>query len=130
MSSDPDQTFSTSSDTKQRINKATTDDSDEEKITIHRNYADNFVASQLAIHESIPITNPDTELQYLSSSLAAAEYNFWTSKDEPKDDLIDECIDAEKRIEDYIIVTYGRKNSNGLSGEDTFGTTSAITGDF
>ena len=40
-----------------------------------------------------------------------------------------EATDQQKKsVQDYIMETYGRKNPSGLSGAETFGITSGVTG--
>jgi len=42
--------------------------------------------------------------------------------------MMEATTQAKKSMQDYVLVTYGRKNPSGLSGANTFGVTSAITG--
>jgi hypothetical protein len=45
-----------------------------------------------------------------------------------KSEMIQLVTASKKALQDYIMETYGRKNPSGLSGADTFGITSPITG--
>jgi hypothetical protein len=45
-----------------------------------------------------------------------------------KQEVAQITIITKKALQDYIMATYGRKNPGGLSGAETFGVTSAITG--
>ena len=126
MSSVPDQTFSDLDETKDYLNIARSNDDSNEKITTARNAADNYTANQIRLHADIPLSNPDPELTSLSSQLAASYFNQFQN---PMKLEVTEIVKVLKEsVQDYIMVTYGRKNPSGLSGAETFGVTSGITG--
>ena len=62
---------------KRRLNIPDSESSTDTKIEDFMQEADNFVNIQLSPHATIPITNPGPELVSLSSSLAAAIFNYW-----------------------------------------------------
>lgn len=126
MSSTPDQTFSTQNETKDFLNIARSNDDSNEKITTNRNSSDNYVANQLRLHAEVPLTDTDPELSSLASQLAAAYFNQFQNP--MKTEMMDFVKLIKQNVQDYIMETYGRKNPSGLSGAETFGVTSAITG--
>ncbi len=128
MSSTPDQVFSTLNETKDYLNIARSNDDSNEKITTARNAADNYTANQIRLHADIPVSGDDNdpELSSLSSQLAASYFNQFQN---PMKLEVTEIVKVLKQsMQDYIMVTYGRKNPSGLSGAETFGVTSGITG--
>lgn len=126
MSSTPDQTFSTLNETKDYLNIARSNDDSNEKINTARNASDNYTANQIRLHADIPLSIPDPELTSLSSQLAAAYFNQFQNP--RKTEMMEATNQAKKSMQDYVLVTYGRKNPSGLSGANTFGVTSPITG--
>ena len=126
MSSTPDQVFSTLNETKDYLNIARSNDDSNEKITTARNAADNYTANQIRLHADIPVTPTDPELTSLSSQLAASYFNQFQNP--RKTEMMEATKQAKESMQDYILVTYGRKNPSGLSGANTFGVTSGITG--
>ena len=123
--SSPDQTFSDLNETKDFLNIARSNDDSDTKINTARNAADNYVVNQIRLHASVPLT-ADPELTSLSSLLAASFFNQFQN---PRKAEMKEATDQQKKsVQDYIMETYGRQNPSGLSGEDTFGITSPITG--
>ena len=126
MSSTPDQVFSTLNETKDYLNIARSNDDSNEKINTARNASDNYTANQIRLHADIPLSIPDPELTSLSSQLAASYFNQFQNP--RKTEMMEATNQAKKSMQDYILVTYGRKNPSGLSGANTFGVTSAITG--
>ena len=126
MSSTPDQVFSSLNETKDYLNIARSNDDSNEKIQTARNAADNYTANQIRLHADIPVTPTDPELTSLSSQLTASYFNQFQNP--RKTEMMEATIHAKKSMQDYILVTYGRKNPSGLSGANTFGVTSAITG--
>ena len=123
--SSPDQTFSDLNETKDFLNIARSNDDSDTKINTARNAADNYVVNQIRLHASVPLT-ADPELTSLSSLLAASFFNQFQN---PRKAEMKEATDQQKKsVQDYIMETYGRQNPSGLSGEDTFGITSSITG--
>lgn len=126
MSSTPDQTFSDLDETKDYLNIARSNDDSNEKIQTARNAADNYTVSQNRLHATIPLNDPDPELTSLASQLAASYFNQFQNP--MKQEVAQITIITKKALQDYIMATYGRKNPGGLSGAETFGVTSAITG--
>ena len=124
--STPDQTFSTLNETKDFLNIARSDDDSNNKINTSRNSSDNYVANQIRLHATIPLTTTDPELSSLSSQLAASFFNQFQNP--TKTEMIQVVAASKKAVQDYIMETYGRKNPSGLAGANTFGITSPITG--
>jgi hypothetical protein len=124
--STPDQTFSTLNETKDFLNIARSNDNSNNKINTSRNASDNYVVNQIRLHASIPLTASDPELSSLASQLAASYFNQFQNP--MKSEMMQLVTASKKAVQDYIMETYGRKNPSGLSGEDTFGITSPITG--
>ena len=126
--STPDQTFSTLNETKDFLNIARSNDDSNEKINTSRNSSDNYVANQIRLHADIPVSGDDNdpELSSLASQLAAAIFNQFQNP--MKSEMMELVKTTKKSVQDYIMETYGRKNPSGLSGDETFGITSAITG--
>ena len=124
--STPDQVFSTLNETKDFLNIARSNDDSNNKINTSRNSADNYVVNQIRLHASIPIAPSDPELTSLASQLAASYFNQFQNP--MKSEMMQLVAASKKALQDYIMETYGRKNPSGLSGEDTFGITSPITG--
>ena len=124
--STPDQTFSTLNETKDFLNIARSNDNSNIRINTARNSADNYVVNQNRLHGTIPITDPDPELSSLASQLAAALFNQFQNP--IKSELRETVIQVKQAIQDYILETFGLKNPSGLSGADTFGVTTSITG--
>ncbi len=128
MSSTPDQTFSTLNETKDYLNIARSNDDSNNTINTSRNAADNYTANQIRLHSDIPVTGTDNdpELSSLSSQLAATFFNQFQNP--IKTEMRELVLAAKEAIQNYIMETYGQKNPSGLSGADTFGVTSQITG--
>ena len=128
MSSTPDQVFSSPNETKDYLNIARSNDDSNEKIQTARNASDNYTANQIRLHADIPVSGDDNdpELSSLSSQLAASYFNQFQNP--RKIEMMEATTQAKKTMQDYILVTYGRMNPNGLSGAETFGITSANTG--
>lgn len=124
--STPDQTFSTLNETKDFLNIARSNDNSNNKINTSRNSSDNYVVNQIRLHASIPLVTSDPELSSLASQLAASYFNQFQNP--MKSEMMELVTASKKAVQDYIMETYGRKNPSGLSGEDTFGITSPITG--
>ncbi len=128
MSSTPDQVFSTLNETKDFLNIARSNDDSNNKINTNRNSADNYVVNQIRLHATVPVTgtDDDPELTSLSSQLAASYFNQFQNP--MKTEMMELVRVTKIAIQDYIMETYGRKNPSGLSGAETFGVTSGITG--
>ena len=126
MSSTPDQTFSDLNETKDNLNIARSNNDSNEKINTNRNSADNYVVNQIRLNADIPVSPSDPELTSLASQLAAAYFNQFQNP--MKAEMMELVKVTKQAMQDYIMETYGRKNPNGLSGAETFGITSAITG--
>ena len=126
MSSVPDQIYSDLDETKDFLNIARSNDDSNEKITTARNAADNYVANQIRLHADVPVTDPDPELTSMASQLAASYFNQFQN---PMKLEVSEVTKIVKQsVQDFIMETFGRKNPSGLSGAETFGVTSGITG--
>ena len=126
MSSTPDQVFSTINETKDYLNIARSNDNSNNKIDTARNAADNYTANQIRLHATVPLTSTDPELSSLSSQLAAMFFNQFQNP--AKTEMRELVLVGKQAIQDFILETFGRKNPSGLSGENTFGITSANTG--
>ena len=128
MSSTPDQVFSTLNETKDYLNIARSNDDSNNKINTSRNASDNYTANQIRLHATVPVTGTDNdpELSSLASQLAASYFNQFQNP--TKTEMRELVLAAKQSLQDYIMETYGRKNPSGLSGENTFGITSANTG--
>ena len=126
LSSTPNQVFSNLNETKDFLNIARSDDDSNSKIESSRNAADNYVANQIRLHADVPLTTPDPELTSMASLLAASFFNQFQNP--RKAEMKQTTKQQKESMQDYIMVTYGRKNPSGLSGAETFGVTSAFTG--
>jgi len=128
LSSTPDQVFSTLNETKDYLNIARSNDDSNNTINTSRNAADNYVANQIRLHAEIPVTgtDDDPELSSLSSQLAATFFNQFQNP--IKTEMRELVLAAKEAVQNYIMETYGLKNPSGLSGAETFGLTSSITG--
>jgi hypothetical protein len=126
LSSTPDQTFSTLNETKDYLNIARSNDDSNNKINTARNAADNYTANQIRLHAEIPLTNTDPELSSLASQLSAMYFNQFQNPNKPE--LRELVLAGKKGLQDFIMETYGQENPSGLSGANTFGITSGITG--
>jgi len=128
LSSTPDQTFSTLNETKDYLNIARSNDDSNNTINTSRNAADNYTANQIRLHAGIPVSgiDNDPELSSLSSQLAATFFNQFQNP--IKTEMRELVLAAKESIQNYIMETYGRKNPSGLSGAETFGLTTSITG--
>jgi len=126
--STPDQTFSTLNETKDFLNISRSNDDSNNKISTNRDAADNYVVNQIRLHATVPVTGTDNdpELVSLASQLAAAYFNQFQNP--MKAEMMELVKVTKQAIQDYILETYGRKNPSGLSGAESFGITSAITG--
>ncbi len=126
--STPDQVFSDLNETKDYLNIARSNNDSNEKINTNRNSADNYVVNQIRLHATVPVTgtDDDPELTSLSSQLAASYFNQFQNP--MKTEMMELVRVTKIAIQDYIMETYGRKNPSGLSGAETFGVTSGITG--
>ncbi len=126
MSSTPDQIFSDQDEVKRFLNIPISNTTAEAKIDVARNMADNYVNTQINLHEVIPIDPSPPALTSLASALAAAQYNYFQSPE--KTDMQKDVQAWEGRIQDYILATYAKKNPTGLTGGNAFGVTAAMTG--
>lgn len=124
--SNPSQPFAITNEVKDFLNIARSNTDSDVKITTCENAADNYVANQIRLHADVPLPTIDPELASMASLLAASFFNQFQN---PRKAEMKETTDQQKQsVQDYIMVTYGRKNPNGLSGANTFGITSPITG--
>ena len=124
--SDPAQPFSDLTETKRFLNITPTETDQNAKIGVSQNMADNYVNTQINLHEFIPLVpTPPTLISY-GSALAAAYYNYWQAPDKTK--LTTDVKLWESKVQEYILATYAKKNPNGLAGGKTFGVTASMTG--
>jgi len=109
---------------------ASNTDSDD-KINIYGDEADNYINTQISIHNaSVPITitsKPELEVGNLADSMAAATFNYWQT---PAKDRTLEVIEKwEKRIQDFIAAFFANINAHTGIVNNTFSkTASAIKG--
>jgi len=126
MSSTPTQVFSDLTETKRFLNITPSETDQDAKIDVSRNMADNYINTQINLHDVIPISPSPPALTSLASALAAAQYNYFQSPE--KTDVLKDVHAWEIRVQDFILATFAKKNPNGLAGGVTFGATSAMTG--
>ena len=125
MSSEQGTGYADLQETKRRLNIPDSTTSSDIKIAANMREADNYINTQSALHATVPFTNPDPELISLSSSLAAALFNYWQTP--IKERNLDGVKEWKKSISGHILAVYGRKNVNGLAGGKTFGSTTGFT---
>jgi|TARA_R110000744_G_scaffold51278_4_gene110472 hypothetical protein len=106
---------------KRRLNIPDSESSTDTKIEDFMQEADNFVNIQLSPHAKIPVTNPGPELVSLSSSLAAAIFNYWQTP--IKDRNLSGIQEWKKFVGDHVNAVYGKKSETGLGGGALFGST-------
>ncbi len=111
-------------ETRRRLNIPDTVDSSDTKIKDFINESDNYVNIQINLHATTPISNPDTELVSLASSLAASLFNYWQTP--TKDRNLDGIKAWKQHIQEHIMAAYGRYNPTGLGGDALFGKTSGF----
>jgi len=121
MSSTSESGYADLRETKRRLNIPDTVEASNPKIEDQMQEADNYVNTQIKLHATTPIENPDAELVSLSSSLAATFFNYWQTP--IKDRNLDGIKSWKKAIQDHIQATYGRYNPTGLGGGVLFGKT-------
>jgi len=122
----PAQVFSDLTETKRLLNIPPSNTTAEAKIDVSRNMADNYANTQINLHELIPLASVPSTLVSYGSALAAAYYNYWQAPDKTK--LTADVKLWEGKVQDYILATYAKKNTNGLAGGKTFGVTASMTG--
>jgi hypothetical protein len=122
MSSITESGYASLRETKRRLNITDSIISTEEKINDYMREADNYVNTQISVHvPTAPVTNVDAELVSLSSSLAAALFNYWQTP--MKDRNLSAITSWKNAIQDHLKAAYGRYSASGLGGKDLFGTT-------
>lgn len=126
MSSESRSGYADLQETKRRLNQSDTQTAPNEKVADNMREADNYVNTQINLHATTPINNPDPELVSLASSLAAATYNYWSTP--IKDRNLDGIKQWKQSIQDHILAAYGRLNPSGLGGGELFGVTSGFNG--
>jgi len=126
MSSTSQSGYATLREVKRRLNIPDSVTATDLKIGDQMQEADNYVNTQISIHELVPLTTPDAELISLSSSLAATLFNYWQTP--IKDRNLDAIKSWKNAIQDHILANFGKKNPNLLTGGDTFGKTTGVTG--
>ncbi len=98
----------------------------DEKINDRMIEADSYVNTQISVHATVPISNPDQELITLSSSLAAAIYNYWQTP--AKDRSIDGIKEWKKAIQDHIKTQYKKEDASGTTGDSVTLAKGNVTG--
>lgn len=124
--STPEQEFSNLTETKRFLNIPPSNTNSDDKIDVARNMADNYIVTQIQLHDTIPFTTAPPPLVSLASALAASQYNYFQSPE--KTDMLKDVKAWESRIQDYILANYAKKNPTGLTGGVAFGVTSGMTG--
>lgn len=122
----PIEQFSSLDETKRFLNIPISVTSSDAKILVARNMADNYIVTQIQLHDTIPFTASPPALVSLASALAASQYNYFQSPE--KTDMLKDVKAWEARIQDYILAHYAKKNPTGLTGGTAFGVTSSMTG--
>ncbi len=126
MSSAPTQVFSDLTETKRFLNITPSETDQDDKIDVSRNLADNYINTQINLHDVVPISPSPPALTSLASALAAAQYNYFQSPE--KTDVLKDIKSWEGRVQDFILATFAKKNPTGLTGGTAFGVTSGMTG--
>jgi len=120
--------YGTLNGVKRKINLDLSITSADTKLTELLNEAEGYINTQIKLHATSPISPTDADLTGLSTRLAAASYNYWTSP-KKSDKLYQVVIDIQKEVVYYILATYGRKNPDGHAAGVVFTkTVSAIDG--
>lgn len=109
---------------KRRLNLSDSESTSDQKIQDYINEADNFINTQISSHALTPISAADAELVSLSSSLAAALFNYWQTP--IKDRNLDGITSWKASIQNHLMAAYGRKSANGLAGGSMFGRTTGF----
>ncbi len=109
---------------RRRLNLDDTQTAADQKIKDAMRTADNHVNTQVGLHATVPIPNPDDELKTLASDLAGAHYNYWTSTDKKTDGI----AKFEKAVQEHIMARYGQKNPSGVSGNTFSKASGNVTG--
>ena len=126
MSSTPTTTqYADLKEVKQRLNIPDSVTTVDEKVNTAMREADAFVNTQVGVHVTTPLENPDAQIISLASGLASALYNVWQS---PAKDTVWKIVDNyQKQIGDHIKAFYAGEDISGHTG-DTFSSTNGITG--
>ncbi len=85
---------------------------------------DNYINTQINLHATTPIANPDPEIVSMANSCTAAIFNYWQTP--IKERNLDGINEWKKAIQDHILAVYGRKNPNLLSGGTSFTSTTGF----
>ena len=125
MSSESQVGYADLQEIKRRLNIPDSVTASDEKIASMGREADNYTNTQINLHATTPIANPDPELVSMATGLAAAIFNYWQTP--IKDRNLDGIAEWKKSIQEHILSVYGRKNPNFLTGGDMFGTTSGFS---
>ena len=116
--------FSELKQVKARANISDTVTQADAKIQFYMTEADDYVDTQVGVHTTTPITNPNKELIALASALAASLYNFWNKQGD-----FEICKACKKAIQDHIVAQFARRNLDTDLTTNTFvKTTSGIKG--
>jgi hypothetical protein len=111
-------------ETKRRLNIEESVNAADVKISSYMTDADNYVNTQISLHATTPIDNPDNELIGLASSYAATMFNYWQTP--IKDRNLDGINKWENKISQHIQARYGKYDASGLGGGALFGTTAGF----
>lgn len=85
--------------------------------------ADDYINTQLGVHMTTPMVNPDDQIRRLSERLGASWYVYWNSPSHPMQGV----KDTKEEIDTFIQATYA-KQSGGLMDNSFTKTNSGITG--
>jgi len=126
LSSSPTTTqYADLKEVKQRLNIPDSVTTVDEKVATSMREADAFVNTQVGVHATTPLDNPDAQIISLASGLACALYNVWQS---PAKDTVWKIVEAyQKQIGDHIKAFYAGEDITGHTG-NTFSSTTGITG--
>lgn len=125
MSSESQGGYTDLQETKRRLNIPDSVTASDEKIMSMGREADNYINTQINLHATTPIANPDPELISMGTGLAAAIFNYWQTP--IKDRNLEGIEEWKKSIQEHILAVYGRKNPNLLAGGTTFSKTTGFT---
>lgn len=124
MSSESNVGYTDLTETKRRLNIPDLVTATDEKIMSMGRETDNYINTQINLHATTPIANPDPEIVSMANSCTAAIYNYWQTP--IKDRNLSGINEWKKAIQQHILAVYGRKNPNLLSGGTTFSSTTGF----
>ncbi len=124
MSSESNVGYTDLTETKRRLNIPDLVTATDEKIMSMGRETDNYINTQINLHATTPIANPDPEIVSMANSCTAAIFNYWQTP--IKERNLDGINEWKKAIQDHILAVYGRKNPNLLSGGTSFTSTTGF----